>query len=915
MTDQKEHLNDDAQLPPTQNPRDGLIDFTSYSLQQLQELRHSIDSTAFPMNFSNLMAELERRERPSDAQPAGDANYAVRFTSRDGLRGWLQAKLKRMPVYGTGSIDVKPDEIIVAGWQRTWLGTPVQSELSIPIDSMRNAVIEQDWIAFESKRPFRLPKRFEFRTQSAEQAQDLISRLPATRTAKFEKRWNELREFNRRLNNIGHRAWLTPALIVANFAIFIAMAVLAGRVSYFDVQQLLNWGGNFGPLTVNGQWWRLFTALFLHLSLAHVVINMWVLWNVGRLTERLYGTWVFLFLYFASGVLGSLTSTAWEPGNVSVGASGAIFGILGAFLAVLTRSREELPAAIVKAYWKSTLIFVLFSLINSAWQPGIDNAAHVGGLLSGFMLGWVLVRQLGPGRGKRFTVRQGLAAAALTMVIAAAGLYQVTGIGSALTVPEKYSRSHRWYVDKETDNLRLWQELAARIQAGAIGMSEVREQFERNILPFWESALTRLEKERNAIPEDQHAFASLVEEFVRLRAQWARAVIEVSHDANADALRRLTELSTKTNRVNARLDRQNMRSGMDHRPRALSSSRWVRNIRNLFTRQKWTCLRAPPAIAVAVDARDSRDDGPAVRDAMGCIAQQMFMEGDYETLDSMLQSYATSIPDLPDGSSRYQGMVGGLEDLFEYASLDAKDVFGRTSDWRRSVKGSIQAELIEAMAFQEWAWTARGGGYAESVSQQSWAVFAYRVEMAAAALREIEGRASSSPLWYELSVNVGLDQSLNAKELRTIFDRGISRFPEYLPLSASMLRILMPRWLGSYDTVDEFIEEMSAGQTRHSASEVYARLYWTYASLEKDRINIFSTARADWNRMKSGFDEMRGHYPKSDLVLNAFARFACLSGDAGEYNAVRPLLDQHSSSTAWTDETTIKACDEKLGQK
>jgi rhomboid protease GluP len=103
------------------------------------------------------------------------------------------------------------------------------------------------------------------------------------------------------------------------------------------------WGSNFGPYTTEGEWWRLFTSLFIHFGIAHLLLNMFALTAFGPLVERLFGSVNFLFVYLLAGIAGSLASIAWNPGINSAGASGAIFGILGALMAVQLRAGATIP--------------------------------------------------------------------------------------------------------------------------------------------------------------------------------------------------------------------------------------------------------------------------------------------------------------------------------------------------------------------------------------------------------------------------------------------------------------------------------------------------------------------------------------------------------------------------------------------
>jgi membrane associated rhomboid family serine protease len=898
---------------PTQvDPRDGLIDFAAYSIDQLRELQHSIDPHRNPQNFRNLVAALEQKEAPSNASPPLGDTFVGRFTLRSGLLGWLEAKIHRSPVYGFGSLQILSIEILLTGWQRTWLGVPIESSVTRELANIRNVVEDGARVRFDVRRQYRPAERIEFQPESSAQCKPLIDKLPRLETAGFMSRWSALREFNQRLDSVSGTPWITPLIVILNAVLYVVMVVATKKLGGFSLQELLNWGANFGPLTVNGQWWRLFAALFVHFSVLHLLVNMWALWNVGRLSERLFGRGTFLFLYIATGLIASLTSIAWDPSLTSVGASGAIFGIFGTFLAFLSRQRHQIPRAVLRRHWISTSAFVLFNLVNGAIQPGIDNAAHVGGLLAGFALGFMLARPLDRELRKRFPLHQGVAAAGFITLVILAAIWQVKGIGSGLTIPEQYFREHSAYVSGEMKNLQLWNELAVRAGAGSISDAELGERFERDILPFWQAQKDQLEKENKSLKGPQRDFGNLVASFVNFRYQSANALIDATKKSDPDRAAEAGKLMKEAATVQAKIERIGIRSRMDHRPRALAATALVTRVRQLFSGSRGVCVTAPPGWDPTVAASDNKHDGPAVRHELGCQAQQLFMSGDYERLDSMMIRYSELLDDLPDGSSRYEGVVGGLTNLFRFGKLDALVEFGHTADWRRRVKGSVMADLIEAMVFSEWAYTARGTGAANSVSNKNMVLYAYRTEMAAAALAEVADRAHSNPLWFSLSLRVGLDQAIDKAQLREIFDQGFANNPDYRPLYGQMLRILMPRWLGSYQEVDQFINFIYAKTARGSGYEQYAELYSMYARAEGDELDLFRDTPAFWSGMRMGYVSLMKHYPTSDAVLNSFANFACRAGDAAEYNGLRSAVGKRFSSTSWSTKYSIAACDKQL---
>ncbi len=185
---------------------------------------------------------------------------------------------------------------------------------------------------------------------------------------------------------------LTQVLVGANVMIFVAMVLASGPSFDFTGPVMDHFGANFGPYTLTGEWWRLLTYMFLHGGLMHIAFNMWCLWDLGALCESLYGRWTFAAIYLITGIAGGLASVAWNPGVPSVGASGAIFGLAGALLASFYLGEFSVPKVAIQGTLRSLLFFVGFNVLFGAIVSGIDNACHVGGLLSGLILGALIAR-------------------------------------------------------------------------------------------------------------------------------------------------------------------------------------------------------------------------------------------------------------------------------------------------------------------------------------------------------------------------------------------------------------------------------------------------------------------------------------------------------------------------------------------
>ncbi len=187
---------------------------------------------------------------------------------------------------------------------------------------------------------------------------------------------------------------MTLTLLVANVLVFLAMLLNGAGLWHTETTVPLQWGANFGPATQDGQWWRLGSALFLHFGIVHLALNMWALWDVGRLIEQLFGRWRFATLYLGSGIVGNLLSLAWQGNQaVSGGASGAIFSLYGALLVFLWRERRQVDPGEFRWLFGAASAFIVLALVMGSLVPGIDNAAHLGGLLAGALFAMALARR------------------------------------------------------------------------------------------------------------------------------------------------------------------------------------------------------------------------------------------------------------------------------------------------------------------------------------------------------------------------------------------------------------------------------------------------------------------------------------------------------------------------------------------
>lgn len=241
--------------------------------------------------------------------------------------------------------------------------------------------------------------------------------------------------------------FITTIIIEINVVIFILMAISGGGIMAPPNEVLLNWGANFRPVTLSGEWWRLFTCTFVHIGILHLFMNMYALVYIGVLLEPLLGRTKFAVAYLLTGLAASTASIWWNDNILSAGASGAIFGMYGVFLALLTTNLIEKNAR--KPLLTSIGVFIIFNLMNGI-KAGIDNAAHIGGLVSGLLTGYIFISSLKNKNKKRL---HNISLAISSVCILAVVSYAYTHISNPLG---DYDISIETFTKNEETALRFY---------------------------------------------------------------------------------------------------------------------------------------------------------------------------------------------------------------------------------------------------------------------------------------------------------------------------------------------------------------------------------------------------------------------------------------------------------------------------
>lgn len=242
---------------------------------------------------------------------------------------------------------------------------------------------------------------------------------------------------------------VTAIIVALNVLLFGLMVALGADIIKPDTGMMIQWGANYGLETLHGDWWRLITSCFLHFGIVHLLMNMYALIYVGIILEPQIGSLRLLVAYMLSGLVASLTSVWWHSWVVAAGASGAVFGMYGLLLAMLTTSYIE--QKIRKPMLMYIAFYVLYNLGNGM-QDGIDNAAHIGGLISGMAIGYLYVYFLKRPNAKRLTYPVVIA---LTIFITVISGFVYSKIPNSLAI---YQQQMQLFVQNETQAERSYEE-------------------------------------------------------------------------------------------------------------------------------------------------------------------------------------------------------------------------------------------------------------------------------------------------------------------------------------------------------------------------------------------------------------------------------------------------------------------------
>jgi len=310
------------------------------------------------------------------------------------------------------------------------------------------------------------------------------------------------------------RTLVTPVIVVASVTIYVLMA---NSGSGLNEQLVLDWGGSLGPRTTNGEWWRLWTAMFVHWGLLHLIADVAGLAQTGRLVERLVGPVAFAFVFVAAGLIAGLRELSVHPVAVTAGMSGAIFGIYGLLLATCAwgwRSPLTVPFAVLKTIWPGAAVFFVYHVA----ADGFFTQSMSWGLAVGLACGGILAFGIGAHKPLVRPLCASMAATLAIIVVFAAPLRGMADVTREMSsVIELETRTAAAY-DAEVVRFRKGRQtaeaLAGMAEAIAADVRATRDSL---------ASITNVPPEHQPVVNDALEYLRLRENSWRLRVEGLRA--------------------------------------------------------------------------------------------------------------------------------------------------------------------------------------------------------------------------------------------------------------------------------------------------------------------------------------------------------------------------------------------------------
>lgn len=293
------------------------------------------------------------------------------------------------------------------------------------------------------------------------------------------------------------------------------------------------------------------------------------------------------------------------------------------------------------------------------------------------------------------------------------------------------------------------------------------------------------------------------------------------------------------------------------------------------------------------------------------LVTDLYRENKIEDLDRLLRDWSASSERVADGRPKLVIFENSLQAQFNNVSDWSRE--GQwIEDWKRQYPKSPAIAFIDTEYWIQYAWNARGFGYAGTVTPEGWRLYFERLKKAEDILIDARPYAESNPTWARLYLTVGNALGWPKQKLLTVFSEEAAKHVDFEPIYYRTADYLIPKWGGSWELLDAFVRQAVKMTAHLDGESIYARIYWWLALEGQGNLDLFGGTRANWPDMKQGFKDILKLYPHSALDLNGFAAAACAANDKDTYETVRFEIGKLLVKDMWLSNYSPDMCDHKF---
>jgi hypothetical protein len=299
-------------------------------------------------------------------------------------------------------------------------------------------------------------------------------------------------------------------------------------------------------------------------------------------------------------------------------------------------------------------------------------------------------------------------------------------------------------------------------------------------------------------------------------------------------------------------------------------------------------------------------------DAIAASTSALLQKREFKVLNKLADEYRTQNTLASDGQPKLMGFYGGIAKSAAGCSdrKESAEAWNNErrllSDWGKASPRSVTPKLALAILEANYAWDARGGGYASTVTDEGWQLFKQRNAKARAMLEKLRVEAANDPQWYEEMLRMGLAQGWGREQFDEMYEKAVKKFPFYYAYYFTKGEFYSAKWHGSQRDFKAFVDESVKATESQVGQSMYARLNWSAWQGK-----MFFDGQTDWGRMKDGFEKLVSDFP-DPWNRNNYAKFACMANDANALRQQLDLIGEKIIIGAWGDMSFLQYCQKFL---